>query len=30
MECSDGTRTKSKMGEGELWYLDMRKPHTNS
>ena len=25
---ADGTSTKCKMGEGELWYLDMRKPHT--
>tara|TARA_B100000131_G_scaffold318843_1_gene363528 strand:+ start:199 stop:1512 length:1314 start_codon:yes stop_codon:yes gene_type:complete len=24
----DGSVTKSKMGKGELWYLDMRKPHT--
>jgi hypothetical protein len=25
---TDGTRTKIHMGEGELWYLDIRKPHT--
>ncbi len=25
---TDGTQTKCKMGQGELWYLDMRKPHT--
>ena len=25
---ADGTSTKCKMGEGELWYLEMRKPHT--
>ena len=25
---TDGTRTKAHMRVGELWYLDMRKPHT--
>tara|TARA_B100000287_G_scaffold326159_1_gene310444 strand:+ start:3833 stop:5125 length:1293 start_codon:yes stop_codon:yes gene_type:complete len=25
---TDGTHTKIHMGEGELWYLDIRKPHT--
>ena len=24
----DGTKTNTKMGLGECWYLDMRKPHT--
>jgi hypothetical protein len=24
----DGTKTECQMGQGELWYLDMRKPHT--
>ena len=27
-EDTDGTYTKIHMGEGELWYLDIRKPHT--
>ena len=25
---TDGTKTREKMRKGELWYLDMRKPHT--
>ena len=25
---TDGSKTKAHMRVGELWYLDMRKPHT--
>jgi hypothetical protein len=25
---TDGSKTVDKMKEGEVWYLDMRKPHT--